>query len=116
MLRPAISLAALAVLTLLVTAVPATAKSCSVGSGRDLGATYVTSVNAKRTTCKKARSLVRAYHRCRRDNGGADGKCPSIRGYSCSERKLADSRNQYDARASCKRGRKRVTQVYTQNT
>lgn len=115
MLRPAIALAAVAALTLLLAA-PSSAATCSVsGKERKLGATYVTSVKARGTSCSKALSLVKAYHHCRHENGGADGRCKRIRGYRCSERRTT-SPTQYDSRATCKSGDRRVVQQYTQNT
>ncbi|HEV2813302.1 MAG TPA: hypothetical protein VGW10_08630, partial [Solirubrobacteraceae bacterium] len=74
------------------------AAACSVaGKERKLGATYVTSVRATRVSCRRALALVRDYHRCRRSRGGADGRCPRVNGYRCSERRTS-SPTQYDSR------------------
>ncbi|HEX2084763.1 MAG TPA: hypothetical protein VHF89_03700 [Solirubrobacteraceae bacterium] len=116
MLRLA-SVAALAIAALLL-AMPGTAAAatCSVkGKERRLGATYVTSVRAAGLSCRSALSLVRDYHACRRRRGGADGRCPRVGGYRCRERRTT-SPTQYDSRATCRRGRRRVVQQYTQNT
>ena len=116
MLRPATSAVALAALTLLFAAAPTPAATCSVsGKERELGATYVTSVKASGTSCRRALRLVKAYHRCRRENGGADGRCRRVKGYRCTERRTT-SPTQYDSKATCKDGDRRVVQQYTQNT
>ena len=96
--------------------VASAARTCSVaGKERRLGATYVTSVRAFGLSCRSALSLVRDYHACRRRRGGADGRCPRVNGYRCTETRFS-SPTQYDARATCRRGDRRVTQRYTQNT
>ena len=92
------------------------AKSCGIsGQQRDLGPTYVLSVSARRVSCRRAKRLVRAYYNCRIDNGGKRGKCGGVSGYSCSETR-SGIRSQFDARVTCKKGRKRVKHTYTQNT
>lgn len=90
------------------------AKSCNIsGDERKLGATYVTSLSAKKTSCKKAKGVVKAYHSCR----GSKTSCSkSVNGYSCSQKKLATSPVQYEARVTCTNGSKRVKHVYSQNT
>ena len=113
--RPA-SIAILATVALFAAAPSAEARVCSVaGKERSLGATYVTSVRAYNVSCRRALSLVREYHACRRRRGGADGRCPRVDGYRCSETRVV-GRGQYDARAVCRRGERRVIQRYTQNT
>ena len=92
------------------------AGACSVkGKERKLGATYVTSVRASGLSCRSALSLVKDYHACRRRRGGADGRCPRVNGYRCSERRTS-SPTQYDSKATCRKGGRRVVQQYTQNT
>jgi hypothetical protein len=94
----------------------ASAANCSVrGKERELGATYVTSVRATGLSCRSALGVVRDYHRCRRRRGGADGRCPRVNGYRCRERRTS-SPTQYDSRATCRKGGRRVVQRYTQNT
>ena len=92
------------------------AGACSVkGKERRRGATYGTSVRASGLSCRSALSLVKDYHACRRRRGGADGRCPRVNGYRCSERRTT-SPTQYDSRATCRKGSRRVVQQYTQNT
>ena len=94
---------------------PAAAKDC--GFSRSLGATYVTNINAKRVSCPKAKDVIRAFNSCRRDNGGADGKCRRrvSGGFNCNEGRRQSSPIQYSAPVTCKKGRKRVSFRYTQN-
>jgi len=95
------------------------AKTCNIsGKERKLGATYVTSLKVRTASCGKAEQVVKAYHRCRFDAGGKDGRC-SRRvqgGWSCSDRRFNKIRTQYDARATCKKGRARIWHSYTQFT
>lgn len=92
------------------------ARACSAGDGRGLGATYVQRVRTTRVSCRRALGLIREYHACRRRRGGADGRCPRVSGYRCSEDRFAKAPTQYDSRATCRRGGRRVSHVYTQNT
>lgn len=90
--------------------------ACDIsGQQTELGASYVTSVKARKVGCSKALKVVKAYHKCRKDNGGRDGRCGRVKGYSCSE-KRESSPSQYNAKAKCKKGGKKVVQTYTQNT
>ena len=107
-----------ALVALVALALPAAsqARSCSVsGKERDLGATYVTSVKARGISCSGALEVVKAYHGCRRERGGADGRCKRFNGWRCRERRNA-SPTQYDSRATCRKNGRRVVQRYTQNT
>ncbi|HEX8207787.1 MAG TPA: hypothetical protein VF587_17105 [Solirubrobacteraceae bacterium] len=98
------------------TASTASAAGCSVGGKeRKLGATYVTKVTARGLSCRSALSLVKDYHACRRRRGGADGRCPRVNGYRCRESRTS-SPTQYDSKATCRKGGRRVVQQYTQNT
>ncbi|MEA2441223.1 MAG: hypothetical protein QOH76_2647 [Thermoleophilaceae bacterium] len=93
------------------------ARKCNLTSHeqRHSGASYVTSLNVKKTSCKNGKAVVRAYHKCRRAHGWK-GKCGhKVKGYSCKRKYLATSPFQYDARVTCRRGAKRVVHTYTQN-
>lgn len=93
------------------------AKACSLaGKTRSLGPTYTTSLSVKRVSCAKGRSLVTAYYNCRKRNGGKKGRCSGVSGYSCSERRYNVIKTQFDAKATCKKGRKKVVHTYTQFT
>src|SRR5262245_30498097 len=43
------------------------------GKQQQLGASYVTSLKVQGVSCAKAEKLIRGYHRCRHDSGGASG-------------------------------------------
>jgi hypothetical protein len=97
------------------------AKNCSLSARQQggskpstLGTTYVLSISAKHVSCGKAKKLAKAFHSCRHKHGKA-GHCSSVNGYSCSESRVS-SPTQYDSTATCKKGRKKVVQKYTQNT
>jgi hypothetical protein len=93
------------------------ARGChlSAREQRHLGTTYVLRVSVSHVSCRSGKRLVRAYHSCRHRHGGADGHCRSVSGYRCSERRFNKSRFSFDARASCSRGGRKVSQTYTQN-
>jgi hypothetical protein len=119
------ALLALAVLALgtAATAVASTprvhaAKSCSLSSyeQRHLGASYVTQLSVKGTSCASGKSLVRAFNACRHSSGGARGHCNRrVNGYRCSESR-SGIKVQYDSRTACVNGSRKVNFRYTQNT
>ena len=89
---------------------------CSVaGKERRLGATYVTRLSVRGTSCARGEAVVRAFHRCRHRRGRA-GRCSATSGYRCSEERFAVIRTQYDSRVTCRRGTARVLHTYTQYT
>ena len=92
--------------------VASASKSCSVGDERSYGTTYVISISVSNTSCRSGRSLIRAFHDCR---PGKSGKCPSVKGYSCSERRDKGPTH-YDSRVTCKKGDRTVKHTYTQFT
>jgi hypothetical protein len=107
-----------AVGVLLACAPSASAASCSVrGKERKLGATYVMSLSVSGVSCARGERVVKAFHRCRRADGGADGRCGRrVLGYRCSERRSDEIPTQYSGRVTCKAGSKRVVHRYTQYT
>jgi hypothetical protein len=92
------------------------ARSCNIsGQQQSLGASYVTSLSVRHTSCSKGKAVVRAYHACRRAHGWK-GKCRHrVKGFKCRRHIQASSPVQYDAKVTCRRGAKRVTHTYTQN-
>jgi hypothetical protein len=84
---------------------------------RHLGASYVTSLKVTNTTCRKGKKVVKAFHECRFDSGGANGKCHHrVLHYSCSEHRYdAVPHVQYNSRVTCTRGDRVVRHSYTQN-
>ena len=96
-----------------------TAKSdCSLSASeqRHLGASYVYTLKVTNLSCDKGKRLVKKYHACRHDNGGANGKCNSVKGYSCNEKVLDSSPQQFNAKATCKKGSKKFKQTFAENT
>ncbi len=92
--------------------------ACSIaGQEQDLGASYVTSLKARNTSCGKAIKVTIAYNQCRKANGGPGSRsCPGrAKGFSCSTNVLAESSAQFDAKFTCRRGDKKVKGTYTQN-
>jgi hypothetical protein len=113
--------AGLLVVAVLVAAAMSSASAAPVEAARKcsanyrLGSTYVTSLSTRGVSCRKGKRVVAAFHECRKRKG-ARGRCASAAGYSCSEGRRTGIRTQYDSRATCKRGAKRVSHSYTQNT
>lgn len=106
--------AALLVLALCLLLAPAAqAKTCKVGNSRDYGTTYVLKISVKGASCAAGKRQIRAYHDCR---PGKKGRCPSVSGYACSERRFNAIPQSYDADVTCTKGSKRVTHRYTQYT
>jgi hypothetical protein len=95
----------------------ATAKSASCAlsdseANGSLGADYVYSLKVKNLDCGKAKKLVKKFHKCRHANGGANGHCSGVKGYSCNEKKLDSSPQLLQAKATCKKGSKKFKQTY----
>jgi hypothetical protein len=93
--------------------VASASKRCSVGDERSYGTTYVTYISVSNTSCRNGKKLIRAYHACR---PGKSGKCSSVSGYSCSERRYNKGPASYDSNVTCKKGDKTVKHTYTQFT
>ena len=91
-------------------------KKCSMSYKQQtgsLGATYVTSLSASGTSCKRAKGVVKAFNKCR---PGKAGRChKKVKGYSCSEKRTS-SPTQYVSKTTCKNGGKTVKFSYSQNT
>jgi hypothetical protein len=93
----------------------ASARTCDIsGKERKLGTTYVTSLKATGVSCASAEKFVKAFHKCRHRHGKA-GRCARLSGYRCTERRESIP-TQYDSKATCTNGHRRIVQVYTQNT
>jgi hypothetical protein len=84
--------------------------------GRKLGATFVTSLTVTKVTCAQGKRVVKAYHACRRANGGVKGTCRAqVLGFRCTERRRRIPR-QFAATATCTGGLRIVRFSYTQVT
>jgi hypothetical protein len=91
------------------------------GKQQQLGASYVTSLKVQGVSCTKGEKVIKAYHRCRHQNGGAAGTCgATLLGFKCKDGKRTGVPNvQYNATAKCHKvsnPSKRVKSRYTQNT
>ena len=78
-------------------------------------ATYVYTVKTRNTSCGKAWKVIKAFHACRKENGGARGRCKSrVEGYSCDEGKRDEvtPNVRYRATVVCKKGSKKVVHDY----
>ena len=113
-----VALAALAVAIPAGASAPAKAHSkseCSLSQDEQngaLGASYVYSLNTRNLGCDRAKKLVKKFHHCRHQNGGRDGHCSSVEGYSCKQKKLDSSPNLLQAKAKCEKGSKVFKQVF----
>ena len=104
------------------TARAASFSPCNIsGKQQQLGASYVTSLKVQGVSCAKGEKVIKAYHRCRHQNGGAAGTCgATLLGFKCKDGKRTGVPNvQYNATAKCHKvsnPSKRVKSRYTQNT
>lgn len=92
--------------------------ACDIsGQEQSLGASYVTSLKVRNTSCGKGVKVVIAYNACRKANGGANSRnCPgTAKGFRCVTKVLAESPAQFNAKFDCRRGDKQVKGTYTQN-
>lgn len=90
--------------------------SLSASEQRNLGASYVYTLKVRNLSCDKAKNLVKKFHECRHANGGADGTCNSVSGYSCNTKILDEAPTQFSAKATCKKGSKKFKQTFGENT
>jgi hypothetical protein len=98
------------------TAYAATACPMSTYTRKHLGTTYVSALRQHGTRCRHARKLVRAFNRCRHENGRAGHCSREVYDYSCKENRYAKGVGQYKSRVVCKKGSREVSWRYTQNT
>lgn len=90
--------------------------SLSASEQQNLGASYVYTLKVKNLSCSKGKKLVKKFHQCRHDNGGADGTCGRVSGYNCNTKILDEAPTQFSAKASCKKGSKKFKQTFGENT
>jgi hypothetical protein len=92
-------------------------RSCNI-SGRQttFGPSYVTSLAVRHTSCATGKRVVRAFHRCRKANGGKTGHCRHrVLHYRCTEQR-GYGHGQFTGKVTCTRGSRRVRHTYTQFT
>jgi hypothetical protein len=115
-----------AAIALAAVAIGAGAASGSAGPGKSgcpqsdvkavSGADYVYKLSATNLSCSKAARLATKFNQCRHDNGGPTGKCGSVSGYQCSQKKLDSSPSLYQAKAKCVSGSKKFKEVFGEFT
>ena len=90
------------------------ARSCSTQFRT--GGTYVYGVHTKHVSCKTGARVARAFTKCRHHHG-ARGHCHHrVKHFKCKENRGQSSPAQYNSSVHCRRGHKRVSFGYTQNT
>lgn len=92
--------------------------NCNInGKQRNLGASYVTSIEVAKVSCGQAEKVVAAYHACRQKNGGAGGTCDTaVIGFQCTEGPRQSVPGvQFNATADCRKGDAQIKSSYTQN-
>ncbi len=88
------------------------AGSCSPASYPGSG--YFTSLSVSGTSCSKGRKLQVAHYKCRVKDG-KKGKCGSVSGYRCSEKRGKAISTEFNSRVTCKNGSRKVVWTYQQN-
>jgi hypothetical protein len=99
--------------------IPATASaaSCKLPSdGKGFGPTYLLTLKTAKTSCAKGKAVVKAFHACATAKGPKGHCAKQVLGYTCTERRGAAIPTQFDARATCRKGKVRVSFAYTQFT
>ena len=95
------------------------ASTCTLSTHeqRHLGASYVqTPLKVKNISCDKAKGVVKDFHTCRHNNGGANGTCPKVDGFTCNEKIIDKGPYQFTAKATCKKGDSKIKQIFIENT
>jgi hypothetical protein len=87
------------------------ARACALPKYPGLG--YFTSLEVTHVSCATGKRVTLAHYRCRTRHG-RKGRCSSVLGYRCTERRNANS-IEYNARVTCKRGSKKVVYTYQQH-
>src|SRR5687768_5269050 len=112
-----LAVAAVAAAALLLVTAPSASAARDCQPPDYPGSGYFMSLSVKGTTCAKGKRLARAYYRCRIDAGGRRGRCSRrVMRYSCTETRGHSIPTEFSARVRCKRGSKRITHTYQQNT
>ena len=93
-------------------------KSChlTINQQRHSGATYLTQLSVSGVSCSTGLKLEKAWQACRKKTAGHRTCKKRVSGYSSSQKILGSSKVEYDAKVTMKRGSKKVTFIYQQNT
>jgi hypothetical protein len=90
----------------------------SLKTSEQLGATYVTNLKVRDVSCAGGRRVAKAFNGCRREKG-VKGRCTrKVLRYACTDRRPASEQipTQFNGHVTCKRGDRRVTFDYQQDT
>jgi len=112
MLRPFLIATALSLVVLVSGTAAASAASCS--PPKYPGSGYFTSLKVSGVSCSTGKKVMLAHYRCRTKHGKT-GRCSSVSGYRCSEKRRSIE-TEIDATVTCKRGSKKVIYSYQQDT
>jgi len=87
------------------------------GKQRNLGASYVTTIQVSGVSCAQAEKVITAYHGCREQNGGPGGRCNTpVQGFDCTEgARQSVPGVQFNATVDCRKGESEIKSDYTQN-
>lgn len=100
------------------TTTAAALSKCDInGKQRNLGASYVTSIEVAKVSCGQAEKVVAAYHACRQQSGGAGGTCDTpVMSFNCTEGPRQSVPGvQFNATVECRSGAAEIKSSYTQN-
>jgi hypothetical protein len=94
---------------------PAAARAATCTPPKYPGSGYFTSLKVSHVSCSTGKSVALAFHKCRVKKG-VKGRCTSrVKGYSCHETRESIP-SEIDGRVTCKRGSRKVSLTYQQNT
>ena len=119
-LRVCAAVAATALVTGIAGAIPAGAETgaetkrdvCFEETRDDLSASYVYSLKVRNLSCDRGEKLVKKFHQCRHDNGGRNGHCNGVKGFSCKEKKLDSSPTLLQAKGKCVKGSQKFVNTF----
>ncbi|HEX4110590.1 MAG TPA: hypothetical protein VHX88_20850 [Solirubrobacteraceae bacterium] len=84
-------------------------------SHKSLGPMYIEALTTKGVSCSTAESFAHAYYECGLHHGGVKGRCTSLEGYRCSERRQYGF-DSFIGKSRCTKGRDSISETYTQST
>jgi hypothetical protein len=70
-------------------------------------------------SCGTGHKFIKAYYKCRitAPSSGKKGRCTkAVMGFKCTERRFDQIKTQFDATATCRKGRAKIVTDYTQFT
>ena len=75
-----------------------------------------TSLKVTKTTCAEGLKVAKAFYTCRTKTGPL-GRCVSkVRGYACQEQRSMTTPGEFTAKATCSKGKRKLTIGYRQTT